>query len=89
MLAHYQRRLELGVDSEFKLARQRANGTRSGLWRGWMREDFLNRKSYSWGNRGNHLEGLETDEWEALTSLKPIQLPAQAAIKLLAYTLRR
>ena len=87
---HDQCRLEWGVESVIKPARQRADGSRSGFWRSRMSEDYLKCKGY--GSRWaveTFFSGLKRTMGSTLTSRKPSQLLAEAAFKVLAYTLRR
>ena len=87
---HDQCRLDWGAESVIKPARQRADGTRSGFWRSRMSEKYLERKGY--GSRWaveSFFSGLKRTMGSTLTSRKPSQLLAEAAFKVLAYTLRR
>jgi len=87
---HDQCRLDWGAESVIKPARQRADGTRSGFWRSRMSERYLARKGY--GSRWaveSFFSGLKRTMGSTLTSRKPSQLLAEAAFKVLAYTLRR
>jgi hypothetical protein len=87
---HDQCRLDWGVESVIKPAKQRADGTRSGFWRSRMSEKYLDRKGY--GSRWaveSFFSGLKRTMGSTLTSRKPSQLLAEAAFKALAYTLRR
>jgi len=87
---HDQCRLDWGAESVIKPARQRADGTRSGFWRSRMSEKYLARKGY--GSRWaveSFFSGLKRTMGSTLTSRKPSQLLAEAAFKVLAYTLRR
>jgi hypothetical protein len=87
---HDQRRLEWGAESVIKPVRQRADGTRSGFWRSRMSEKNLARKGYGtrWAVEA-FFRGLKRTMGSTLTSRKPNQLLAEAAFKVLAYTLRR
>jgi len=73
-----------------KPARERADGTRSGFWRSRRSEDHLKRKGYGlrWAVEP-FFSGLKRTIGSTLTSRKPRQLLAEAAFKVLAYTLRR
>lgn len=87
---HDQCRLDWGAESVIKPARQRADGTRGGFWRSRMSEAYLKRKGY--GSRWaveSFFSGLKRTMGSTLTSRKPSQLLAEAAFKVLAYTLRR
>ena len=87
---HDQCRLDWGVESVIKPARQRADGTRSGFWRSRMSGKYLARKDYGtrWAVE-SFFSGLKRTMGSTLTSRKPSQLLAEAAFKVLAYTLRR
>jgi len=87
---HDQCRLEWGAESVIKPARQRADGTRSGFWRSRMSEAYLEHKGYGmrWAVE-SFFSGLKCTMGSTLTSRKPGQLLAEAAFKVLAYTLRR
>jgi hypothetical protein len=87
---HDQCRLEWGAESVIKPARERADGSRGGFWRSQMSADYLKRKGY--GSRWaveSFFSGLKRTMGSTLTSRKPSQLLAEAAFKVLAYTLRR
>ena len=87
---HDQCRLDWGAESVIKPARQRADGTRGGFWRSQMSKKYLTRKGY--GSRWaveSFFSGLKRTMGSTLTSRKPNQLLAEAAFKVLAYTLRR
>ena len=87
---HDQCRLDWGTESVIKPARCRADGTRSGFWRSQMSEQYLERKGYGqrWAVE-TFFSGLKRTMGSTLTSRKPSQLIAEAAFKVLAYTLRR
>lgn len=87
---HDQCRLDWGAESVIKPAKQRADGTRGGFWRSQMSKKYLARKGY--GSRWaveSFFSGLKRTMGSTLTSRKPSQLLAEAAFKVLAYTLRR
>jgi len=87
---HDQCRLEWGVESVIKLARERVDGSRGGFWRSRMSEHHLKRKGYGsrWAMEA-FFSGLKRTMGSTLTSRTPSQLLAEAAFKVLAYTLRR
>lgn len=87
---HDQCRLDWGAESVIKPAKQRADGTRSGFWRSRMSEKYLARKGYGarWAVE-SFFSALKRTMGSTLTSRKPGQLLAEAAFKVLAYTLRR
>lgn len=87
---HDQCRLEWGVESVIKPAVHRADGQRGGVWRSRMSEKYLKRSGY--GSRWaveTFFSGLKRTMGSMLTSRKPKQLLAEAAFRVLAYTLRR
>lgn len=87
---HVQCREEWGVESVIKPAVHRADGQRSGLWRSGMTEQYLRRKGYGqrWAVE-SFFSGLKRTMGSMLASRKPKQLLAEAAFRVLAYTLRR
>jgi hypothetical protein len=87
---HVQCREEWGVESVIKPAVHRADGQMSGLWRSGMTEKYLKRKDYGqrWAVE-SFFSGLKRTMGSMLTSRKPSQLLAEAAFRVLAYTLRR
>ncbi len=87
---HDQCRLEWGVESVIKPAVHRADGQRSGYWRSGMTETYLKRKGYGarWAVE-SFFSGLKRTTGSMLTARKPDQLLAEAAFRVLAYTLRR
>jgi len=87
---HDQCRLEWGTESVIKPARQAADGSRRGFWRSGMSEKYLERKSYGrrWAVE-SFFSGLKRTMGSALNARTPQQLLAEAAFKVLAYTLRR
>jgi DDE family transposase len=87
---HVQCREEWGVESVIKPAVHRADGQMSGLWRSGMTEKYLKRKGYGqrWAVE-SFFSGLKRTMGSMLTSRKPDQLLAEAAFRVLAYTLRR
>lgn len=87
---HDQCRLDWGVESVIKPAVHRADGQRNGVWRSRMSESYLQRKGY--GHRWaveTFFSGLKRTMGSMLTSRRPDQLLAEAAFRVLAYTLRR
>ena len=87
---HVQCREQWGVDSVIKPAVHRADGQRNGIWRSGMSERYLKRKGYGrrWAVE-SFFSGLKRTMGSMLTSRKPDQLLAEAAFRVLAYTLRR
>ena len=85
-----QCRLEWGVESVIKPVVHRKDGQRSGFWRSGMSESYLKRKGY--GSRWaveSFFSGLKRTMGSMLKARKPDQLLAEAAYRVLAYTLRR
>jgi len=87
---HVQCREEWGVESVIKPAKHRADGRRNGLWRSGMTKPYLKRMQYGkrWAVE-SFFSGLKRTMGSTLTSRTPKQLLAEAAFKVLAYTLRR
>src|SRR5271154_5395142 len=87
---HVQCREQWGVESVIKPAVHRADGQMSGLWRSGMTEKYLKRKGYGqrWAVE-SFFSGLKRTMGSMLNSRKPNQLLAEAAFRVLAYTLRR
>ena len=87
---HEQAREQWGVESVIKPAVHRSDGKRGGFWRSGMSEKYLKRKRYGkrWAVE-TFFSGLKRTMGSMLTSRKPDQLLAEAAFRVLAYTLRR
>jgi hypothetical protein len=87
---HVQCREEWGVESVIKPAVHRADGKLGGLWRSGMTEKYLKRKGYGkrWAVE-SFFSALKRTMGATLSSRSPKQLLAEAAFKVLAYTLRR
>ena len=87
---HDQCRLEWGTESVIKPAVHRADGRRGGFWRSRMTKNYLTKMQYGkrWAVE-TFFSGLKRTMGSTLTSRKPDQLLAEAAFKVLAYTLRR
>ena len=87
---HVQCREQWGVESVIKPAVHRADGKLGGLWRSGMTENYLKRKGYGkrWAVE-SFFSGLKRTMGATLNSRSPKQLLAEAAFKVLAYTLRR
>jgi hypothetical protein len=87
---HAQCREEWGAESVIKPAKHRADGRRNGLWRSGMTKPYLKKMEYGkrWAVE-TFFSGLKRTMGSTLTSRKPEQLLAEAAFKMLAYTLRR
>lgn len=87
---HVQCREEWGVESVIKPARHCADGHLGGLWRSGMTEKYLKKQKYGrrWAVE-SFFSGLKRTMGSMLTSRQPKQLLAEAAFRVLAYTLRR
>jgi hypothetical protein len=87
---HDQCRLDWGVESVIKAAVHRADGQRGGFWRSRMSDQHLEKKQYGqrWAIE-TFFSGLKRTMGSMLTSRRPDQLLAEAAFRVLAYTLRR
>ncbi len=87
---HVQCREEWGVESVIKPAVHRADGQLGGRWRSGMTEKYLKQKGYGkrWAVE-SFFSGLKRTMGATLSSRSPKQLLAEAAFKVLAYTLRR
>jgi hypothetical protein len=87
---HDQCRLDWGVESVIKPAVHRADGQCNGIWRSAMTERYLKRKSYGqrWAVE-TFFSGLKRTMGSMLSARRPDQLLAEAAFRVLAYTLRR
>src|SRR5580692_11458413 len=85
---HAQCREEWGPESVIKPAKHRADGRRNGLWRSGMTKPYLKKMEYGkrWAVE-TFFSGLKRTMGSTLTSRKPEQLLAEAAFKMLAYTL--
>lgn len=87
---HDQCRLDWGVESVIKPAVHRADGQRNGIWRSGMSTSYLKRKAYGrrWAVE-TFFSGLKRTTGSMLSARRPDQLLAEAAFRVLAYTLRR
>jgi hypothetical protein len=87
---HVQCREEWGVESVIKPAVHRADGKLGGLWRSGMTKRYLKKMEYGrrWAAE-SFFSGLKRTMGSTLNSRRPAQLLAEAAFKVLAYTLRR
>jgi hypothetical protein len=87
---HVQCRERWGVESLIAPSGQRADGTRKGKWRAQMSPDHLQVRGYGkrWAVE-SFFSGLKRTMGAALNSRQPTQMLAEAAFRVLAYTLRR
>jgi hypothetical protein len=87
---HVRCREQWGVESLIPPVNQRADGTRSGRWRAQMSPEYLQAQGYGrrWAVE-SFFSGLKRTMGDTLKARRPDQLLAEAAFKVLAYTLRR
>jgi hypothetical protein len=87
---HVQCREQWGAESLIKPNGQRADGTRNGKWRAAMSAEHLKARGYGrrWAVE-SFFSGLKRTMGAALSSRRPDQMLAEAAFRVLAYTLRR
>jgi hypothetical protein len=87
---HVQCREQWGAESLIKPNGQRADGTRNGKWRAAMSAEHLTARGYGrrWAVE-SFFSGLKRTMGAALSSRRPDQMLAEAAFRVLAYTLRR
>jgi hypothetical protein len=82
--------LDWGVESVIKPVVQRADGQRGGGWRSAMSASYLKQQGYGrWWAMESFFRGLKWTRDSMLTARRPDQLLAEAAFRVLAYTLRR
>jgi hypothetical protein len=87
---HEHCREQWGVASLIPAVPRRADGTRGGKWRAQMTQDYLQQQGY--GRRWtveSFFSALKRTMGSALSARRPDQMVAEAALKVLAYTLRR
>ena len=79
-----------GVESVIPAVQRRADGTRGGKWRGQMSAQYLQKSGYNrrWAVE-SFFSALKRTMGSALNARRPDQMLAEAALKVLAYTLRR
>jgi hypothetical protein len=87
---HVQCREKWGVENVIKPAVHQQDGQLARLWRSGMTESYLEKKGYAnrWAVE-SFFSGLKRTMGATLSSRPPQQLLAEAAFKVLAYTLRR
>ena len=87
---HVQCRDQWGVESVIPAVARRADGTRGGQWRAQMTPEFLEQKGYPrrWAVE-SYFSALKRTMGSTLAARKPKQMLAEAALKVLAYALRR
>ena len=83
-------REQWGVESVIPAVPRRADGTAGGKWRGQMSEEYLRQTHYTrrWAVE-SFFSALKRTMGSALSARRPDQMMAEAALKVLAYTLRR
>ena len=87
---HVQCREQWGTESVIKPNGQRADGRRNGKWRAGMSPEHLKERQYGrrWGVE-TFFSGLKRTMGAAVNARTPTQQLVEAALKVLAYTLRR
>jgi hypothetical protein len=87
---HAQCREQWGAESIIKPNGQRADGVRNGKWRAGMSPEHLQARGYGqrWAVE-SFFSGLKRTMGAALSARRPDQMLAEAAFRVLAYTLRR
>ena len=87
---HQQCREQWGVASVIPAIQRRADGTLGGKWRGQMSADYLRQNGYHrrWAVE-SFFSALKRTMGSALSARRPDQMLAEAALKVLAYALRR
>jgi hypothetical protein len=87
---HEQCREQWGVASIIPAVPRRADGTAGGKWRSQMTPEFLQQQGYNrrWAVE-SFFSGLKRTIGSSLNARRPDQMLAEAALKVLAYTLRR
>jgi len=87
---HVQCREQWGVESVIKPNGQRADGRRNGKWRAGMSPEHLQARHYGrrWAVE-SFFSGLKRTMGATLSARRPAQQLAEAAFRVLAYTLRR
>ncbi|HEY4417513.1 MAG TPA: IS5 family transposase [Verrucomicrobiae bacterium] len=87
---HEQCREQWGVASVIPAVPRRADGTIGGKWRSQMTPEYLKQAEYNrrWTVE-SYFSALKRTMGSALSARRPDQLQAEAALKVLAYALRR
>lgn len=87
---HEYCREQWGVESVIPAVPRRADGTAGGKWRGQMTPEYLQQTHYHrrWAVE-SFFSALKRTMGSALSARRPDQMVAEAAWKVLAYTLRR
>jgi hypothetical protein len=87
---HVHCREQWGVNSVIPAVPRRSDGTRGGKWRAQMTPEYLRQQGYTrrWTVE-SFFSALKRTMGSALSARRPDQMLAEAALKILAYTLRR
>jgi Transposase DDE domain len=87
---HEHCREQWGVESVIPAVPRRADGTAGGKWRSQMQPDYLAQHGYArrWAVE-SFFSGLKRTMGGALRARRPDQMLAEAALKVVAYALRR
>lgn len=87
---HEHCREQWGVASIIPAVPRRADGTAGGKWRSQMTPEYVRQQGYNrrWGVE-SFFSGLKRTIGSSLSARRPDQMLAEAALKVLAYTLRR
>jgi len=87
---HVQCREQWGVTTIIPAVQRRSDGTRGGHWRAQMTTEYLQQHGYTrrWAVE-TFFSALKRTMGSALSARRPDQMVAEAALKVLAYTLRR
>ena len=87
---HEHCRQQWGVQSVIQAVQRRADGTLGGKWRAKMTEKYLQRAGFGrrWAVE-SFFSALKRTMGSALSARRPNQMVAEAAIRVLAYALRR
>jgi len=87
---HAHCREQWGIKSVIQPVQRRADGTRGGKWRAKMTQTYLQRAGFGrrWAVE-SFFSAFKRTMGSALSARQPQQLIAEAAIRVLAYTLRR
>jgi hypothetical protein len=87
---HEQCREQWGVVSVIPAVPRRADGTAGGKWRAQMTPEYIKQQGYSrrWAVE-SFFSALKRTIGSSLSARRPDQMLAEAALKVLAYTLRR
>lgn len=87
---HQRCREEWGVESVIQPVQRRADGQRGGKWRAQMSAEYLQQAQYSrrWGVEC-FFSGLKRTMGSTLSARTPRQKLAEAALRVLAYAIRR